>query len=228
MNDKNQTGRSMVEMLGVLAIVGILSVSGIAGFQKAMMKHRTNKTFDEIATIAANIQTLFANYKMYEGTATDCGSHNDEKCNDFSTLLDSDLDFLKNAGVFPEGMFVDGKLVNPFNGVVEVSSWEPKFLFIIFEDLPKEACIALVTHNWMNVAYGYVGLSVASEWGNTTPMDCYLREDEDWDEVLDGELNACTWGKTIPHPVPFDIAAQGCNCRTGACKISIQFDESKN
>ena len=31
--EKNeQTGRSMVEMLGVLAIIGVLSVGGIAGY----------------------------------------------------------------------------------------------------------------------------------------------------------------------------------------------------
>ena len=30
------TGRSMVEMLGVLAIIGVLSVGAIAGYSKAM------------------------------------------------------------------------------------------------------------------------------------------------------------------------------------------------
>ena len=29
---KNQNGRSMIEMLGVLAIIGVLSVGGIAGY----------------------------------------------------------------------------------------------------------------------------------------------------------------------------------------------------
>ena len=28
----NQSGRSMIEMLGVLAIIGVLSVGGIAGY----------------------------------------------------------------------------------------------------------------------------------------------------------------------------------------------------
>ncbi len=40
---KLQDGRSMVEMLGVLAIVGILSVGAIAGYQKAMFKYKLNK-----------------------------------------------------------------------------------------------------------------------------------------------------------------------------------------
>ena len=41
------TGRSMVEMLGVLAIIGVLSVSAIAGYSKAMMKYKLNKMVDQ-------------------------------------------------------------------------------------------------------------------------------------------------------------------------------------
>ncbi len=38
----NEFGRSMIEMLGVLAIVGVLSAGGIAGYSKAMMTYRMN------------------------------------------------------------------------------------------------------------------------------------------------------------------------------------------
>ena len=33
----------MVEMLGVLAVIGVLSVGGIAGFKTAMDKHKSNE-----------------------------------------------------------------------------------------------------------------------------------------------------------------------------------------
>ena len=36
----NDSGRSMIEMLGVLAISGILSVGGIKGFNNAMTGHK--------------------------------------------------------------------------------------------------------------------------------------------------------------------------------------------
>lgn len=39
----NQSGRSMVEMLGVLAIIGVLSVGAINGYSKAMTKYKLNK-----------------------------------------------------------------------------------------------------------------------------------------------------------------------------------------
>ena len=54
---KNENGRSMVEMLGVLAIIGVLSVGAIAGYSKAMMKFKINKTIDQVSQIVTNIRT---------------------------------------------------------------------------------------------------------------------------------------------------------------------------
>jgi len=39
---KTQSGRSMIEMLGVLAIIGVLSVGGLMGYQRAMRNNRAN------------------------------------------------------------------------------------------------------------------------------------------------------------------------------------------
>ena len=46
-----QSGRSMVEMLGVLAIIGVLSVGAIAGYSKAMMKYKLNKQAEQLNTL---------------------------------------------------------------------------------------------------------------------------------------------------------------------------------
>ena len=46
-NDVSSVGRSMIEMLGVLAIVGVLSVGGIAGYSKAMEMWKLNKANEE-------------------------------------------------------------------------------------------------------------------------------------------------------------------------------------
>lgn len=40
---KSQSGRSMVEMLGVLAVIGILSIGGIYGYRMAILKNTENK-----------------------------------------------------------------------------------------------------------------------------------------------------------------------------------------
>ena len=49
---KSQSGRSMVEMLGVLAIIGVLSVGGIAGYTLSMRRHRANGVADTVAKFA--------------------------------------------------------------------------------------------------------------------------------------------------------------------------------
>ncbi len=46
-----QSGRSMVEMLGVLAIIGVLSVGAIAGYSKAMFKYKLNKHTEQMNTL---------------------------------------------------------------------------------------------------------------------------------------------------------------------------------
>ena len=50
-NDSLCAGRSMVEMLGVLAIIGVLSIGAIAGYSKAMMKYKLNKYAEQMNTV---------------------------------------------------------------------------------------------------------------------------------------------------------------------------------
>ena len=49
---KSQSGRSMVEMLGVLALIGVLSVGGIAGYSLSMRRHRANGIVDTASKYA--------------------------------------------------------------------------------------------------------------------------------------------------------------------------------
>ena len=43
-----ESGRSMVEMLGTLAIIGVLSIGGIAGYSYGMDKYRANETMNDV------------------------------------------------------------------------------------------------------------------------------------------------------------------------------------
>ena len=54
----NEIGRSMVEMLGVLAIIGVLSVGAIAGYSKAMFKYKMNKTLDVLSHVITRVTEL--------------------------------------------------------------------------------------------------------------------------------------------------------------------------
>jgi len=58
----NETGRSMVEMLGVLAIAGVITVGGLAGYRTAMHKFRAIGISEAIA--AASIYAQSHNVKI--------------------------------------------------------------------------------------------------------------------------------------------------------------------
>ena len=79
-----EQGRSMIEMLGVLAIIGVLSVGGIAGYSKAMSVYRTNKTINEISHVVINAKTLFSQQRNYRGI--------------------EQISVVQLAKIFPEGM----------------------------------------------------------------------------------------------------------------------------
>ena len=49
------SGRSMVEMLGVLAIIGVLSVGAMTGYSKAMLKYKLNKQTEQLNSILTGI-----------------------------------------------------------------------------------------------------------------------------------------------------------------------------
>ena len=51
---KNEEGRSMVEMLGVLAIIGVLSIGGITGYSLAMNRYQAERIFNAASTLTAS------------------------------------------------------------------------------------------------------------------------------------------------------------------------------
>ena len=59
-------GRSMIEMLGVLAIIAVLTVGGIAGYSKAMKKYQANKVVGEIIQVLVKWKELSENNELYD------------------------------------------------------------------------------------------------------------------------------------------------------------------
>ena len=157
----NQSGRSMVEMLGVLAIIGVLSAGGLAGYSKAMFKHKLNSTMDQITMLVTNIRTMYGTQGNYAGL------------NNGSAV---------NLGIVPAVM--DGGsgsgsargLTNPFKGAVKIqtisatgaSTNDSTGFSLTYEDLPTEACIALATSDFGSGAgSGFIGVSAGTGTNKT-------------------------------------------------------------
>ena len=73
-NDSIYTGRSMVEMLGVLAIIGVLSVGAIAGYSKAMMKYKLNKHAEVVNMLINNVLQIKDQLPRTKGSNTYYGN----------------------------------------------------------------------------------------------------------------------------------------------------------
>lgn len=63
---KLQSGRSMIEMLGVLAIIGVLSVGGLAAYNAAMDRNEANELLYDASLCLAEATTLAT------GAGADC------------------------------------------------------------------------------------------------------------------------------------------------------------
>ena len=68
MKNVNESGRSMVEMLGVLAIIGVLSIGGILGYTRAMNNWKANEILDAAnrVMVAAQLDQTDAQEVTYE------------------------------------------------------------------------------------------------------------------------------------------------------------------
>ena len=100
---KLESGRSMVEMLGVLAIIGVLSVGGIAGYSLSMRRHRANGVVDIASKYALSVYSL-CQQKILNGELQGVGA----------CAASSDIDL----------PFADAGLGNLPAGVTGIHSWQ--------------------------------------------------------------------------------------------------------
>ncbi|MGN0914409.1 MAG: type 4 pilus major pilin [Alphaproteobacteria bacterium] len=201
----DQSGRSMVEMLGVLAIIGVLSVGGIAGYSKAMTKFKINKTMDQVSMLVANIRTLYSGQRNY-----------------------SDLDNATaiNFGIIPNEMYSSAsKIVNAFNGEVTIAAaagnvaagagtgvYANKAFQITYNGLSQEACVSIATADWgTGAASGLVGMAVSNAAATS-------------ETVVPAYYTYNTGTVTTDLPVALSQAAAVCNCNTEpTCSISWRY-----
>ena len=68
-----ESGRSMVEMLGVLAVIGVISVGGIGSYSIAMKKHRANELINEVSKRATVVAMQAASGKTGDVSLSEFG-----------------------------------------------------------------------------------------------------------------------------------------------------------
>lgn len=137
----NEQGRSMIEMLGVLAIVGVLSVGGIAGYSKAMAKFKTNKIIDQINTISTNVRTLYSSQRNYGGLNNGTAIR--------MALIPSEMYAASKKSASGSNV----EVTNAFGGNLYIHSVNQgtgtdNAYVIAVDALPKTACVSIATTDW--------------------------------------------------------------------------------
>ena len=207
-NDAYSAGRSMIEMLGVLAIVGVLTVGGIAGYSKAMEKFKVNKAIDEVLTIVSNIRILYAN---------------EQRVPDLDYDAEVDIYAFVRDYIFPKetDTGVNHRFVHALGGELGFASgYDNKGIYIWLFGLSREACITLATNDWGGDSSGFVGIEIGN-YGSI--IDCSYRMDME-DDNAHGVV-ACRPLNVNTLPLPPALAAKGCDCIDKSCNINLLFEE---
>ncbi len=162
---KQESGRSMIEMLGVLAIIGVLSIGGIAGYSKAMEKHKLNKFMSQLKQIVSNLYLVFESEK------------------DFGLLVQANI--THKLKIYPDEMYRSGgssygwgDISTVYNAPLQITpavtsvfdGYHPQWgypmshnetglaFFEIRTFVPSDVCISLLTYNWNDM--GVFGMGV--------------------------------------------------------------------
>lgn len=193
-----QSGRSMIEMLGVLAIIGVLSVGGLAGYSKMMMQYKINAAMQQINIIAAKLSAVGSQTSSYSGL-------------DNASAI--------KFGAIPDDAMSGSDLVNPFGGSIAISSSflledksDTQAYTITYSKLPEEACLALASTNWNKAkSSSLLGIGVGNSAVNSIYQGC------------PGTTSvACPEGTVSALPMDLGKARTACNCKDD-CILVMKF-----
>lgn len=67
----NEQGRTMLEMLGVIAIMGVIVYGAIAGINYGMSSYKINQTYTEIQNVIQGVQDLYSWSRQYPASSDD-------------------------------------------------------------------------------------------------------------------------------------------------------------
>jgi len=130
----NQLGRSMIEMLGVLAIIGVLSVGGLEMMTKS---RRSSQTSELISGVSSMANYLMQNRK-YANEITSSSGYNGD-C----------VKFLKQIGKIPTGFTYNSGAFNTKIGasVTATASGDGNFVISV-SGVDRETCIKTAANAW--------------------------------------------------------------------------------
>lgn len=130
----DESGRTMLEMLGVLGIMGIIMYGAVAGINYGMSTYKINQIYNEVQEAVQSIQDIYSWQRGYNGinASTLCQ-------NDVFVRCDSD----------------SGEPKNVYEGDISVSAISDGASFkVSYAGIDKEICYRLKEMDWGTILMG--------------------------------------------------------------------------
>lgn len=203
----------MIEMLGVLSVVGMLSLGALNGYAKATAKMKRDKLVYQISELIINIRALYFQQV------------------DFS---DINAKTLVNSGAVPHEMFdpndrnkSEVPLYNAFGGSVFIfpsnkDESNRKMAFEIYiTGLNHDTCVTMATTDWgQDPASGFISMYIGMDEEITGPLMTDIYSSVGHNE----EQGIFTSGQhELAVPLPVTTAYAACACPTNECVVGLKY-----
>ncbi len=148
---KNELGRTMVEMLGVIAIMGLIMYGAVAGIGFGLDMYKISATHTEVEELARGIIELYSWSRSYDNLSNTVVCENDL------------IDCVQSGGVKQPR--------SRFNGVVDVTPTNDGQGFVIhYGSIPNLACnrLKVMSYTYFSQVSGTDTVEKMDEGGNGT------------------------------------------------------------
>lgn len=140
----NEKRAATLLFLQIVCFVLCFLVGALSGFTSEFRRFKETKTIDQIQTMASNIRTLFDHQKNYNGI---------EKSS-----------MMYQFGIYTDDICGNERCINPINPYGGSITLEPlndiNGFAIIYDGLPKDGCVKMITTEWGGSSRGFLGLSI--------------------------------------------------------------------
>ena len=133
---KTLRGLTLMEALLFLGLAAILIVGAFALYSNASSTSRLNQAKSQLQTYISGVKSLYSTR------------------NDFTSVTTS---LVVNSGIAPAEAVHGVTLVNPWGGLTTVSanSARPREFRVTFEDMPRDACTAMLSAGLIKQGVAY-------------------------------------------------------------------------
>lgn len=211
MKNNLENGRSMLEMLGVLAVIGVITIGGFGMINKMNDQRKANQIMDYAGDLANKARVLV---RDYDNTATSTPA---KKGYLFTK-------YLYNGKAYPSDLTYDTSKPYRFYGkndefyvVYAPNPNEESYalkasLYVLgIFNLSETVCMELATKNWGSPSTnGFVGLSVPNVYNITYDKTYFKQVDNYLSSSTKRNYLSIVGNTTYPAPMPAATAATYC------------------